>query len=116
MEFSVDTALPSRFPARPSRWITRARPRIDRIACPWLVLRFIDPHAEFFYVPTEEVFARARELGAVPYDIEGAPIGHEGERCSFDALLAAALPVYDALHAWCREGRAETHTWKTHAA
>jgi hypothetical protein len=74
---------------RPSRWITRARPKIDRIACPWLILRFVDPRAEFFYVPKEEVFRRAEELKAVPFDIEGAPISHEWERCSFDALLAA---------------------------
>lgn len=73
---------------RPSRWITRARPKIDRIACPWLILRFIDPRAEFFYAPAEEVFTRARQLEAVPYDIEGAPVTHHWEQCSFDALLA----------------------------
>ena len=74
---------------RPSRWITRARPKIDRIACPWLIRRFIDRDAQFFYVPAERVFEEARRLEAVPYDIEGAPITHEWERCSFDALLAA---------------------------
>jgi hypothetical protein len=89
MEFSVDTALPPRFPSQPSRWITRARPKIDRIACPWLVLRFIDPHAEFFYVPTDQVFTEAQRLGAIAYDIEGAPVSHEGPLCSFDALLKA---------------------------
>jgi rhodanese-related sulfurtransferase len=72
-----------------SRWITRARPKIDRIACPWLIRRFIDPLAQFFYVPTEEVFAQAKRLEAVPYDIPGAPIEHDGEKCSFDTLLAA---------------------------
>ena len=72
---------------RPSRWITRERPKIDRIACPWLILRFIDPRAEFFYVPADQVFARARELEAVPFDIEGAAISHRWERCSFDALI-----------------------------
>jgi len=148
---------------RPSRWITRARPKIDRIACPWLILRFIDPRAEFFYVPTPEVFTQARALQAVPYDIPEAPITHQGERCSFDALLEAfalddpalmrlativrgadtdrlelapqaagllalslglsqlhaddhamlqqALPLYDALHAWCRQCQGETHRW-----
>jgi rhodanese-related sulfurtransferase len=152
---------------RPSRWVTRARPKIDRIACPWLVLRFIDPRAQFFYVPTAEVLDQARRLEAVAYDIEGAPITHAWEQCSFDALLqafdlhepalhtlativrgadtarpglapqcagllaislgfsrlhaddhamlAAALPVYDALYAWCRSGQAEAHTWKAHA-
>jgi len=74
---------------RPSRWITRERPKIDRIACPWLIRRFIDPRAEFLYVPTERVLAEAQRLGAVAYDIAGAPITHEWEKCSFDALLDA---------------------------
>jgi rhodanese-related sulfurtransferase len=152
---------------RASRWITRARPKIDRIACPWLVLRFIDPRAQFFYVPTAEVFTQARRLEAVPYDIPDAPITHRWERCSFDALieafdlrdpaldalativrgadtdrlelapqsagllalslglsrlheddhqmLQAALPMYDALYAWCRAGQGETHRWLAHA-
>jgi hypothetical protein len=157
-------ALPSlpafQRPTAPTRWITRARPKIDRIACPWLVLRFIDPQAQFFYVPTDRVFSEARRLDAVAYDLPGAPITHDGERCSFDALmraygleepalerlarivrgadtgqpelapqsagllafsqglsllhaddhamLQAALPLYDALYAWCR-GSAEPH-------
>jgi hypothetical protein len=147
-----------------SRWITRARPKIDRIACPWLILRFIDPRATFHYVPAAQVFEQAGALGAVAYDIPGAPVSHEGDLCSFDTLLAAfdlqdealgtlaqivrgadtdrldlapqsagllamslglsqlhaddhamlqaALPLYDALYAWCREGRHETHNWK----
>jgi rhodanese-related sulfurtransferase len=151
---------------RPSRWITRARPKIDRIACPWLIRRFIDPRAEFFYVPTEQVFEEAKRLQAVPYDIADAPITHEWEKCSFDALLKAfdlrdpaldalalivrgadtdrvaiapqsagllalslglsrlhaddhamleaAMPMYDALHEWCRGAQGERHTWSTH--
>ena len=139
---------------RPSAWITRNRPKVDRIACPWLVLRFIDPRAQLHYVPASTVFEEARRLEAVAYDVPGAPITHAGERCSFDALLAAfelrdpglerlarivrgadtgkpelapqasgllslsqglsmlhaddhamlqaALPLYDALYAWCR--------------
>lgn len=90
---------------RPSRWITRARPKIDRIACPWLVLRFIDPRAQFFYVPTEQVFAQAQQLEAVPYDIEGAPLTHHWERCSFDALIEAfglQDPALDTLAAIVR--------------
>jgi hypothetical protein len=79
---------PERF-QRPSRWITRERPKIDRIACPWLVLRFIDPQAEFLYVPTHKVLSEAERLGAIAYDIPGAPISHEGEFCSFDALKKA---------------------------
>ena len=150
--------------AQPSRWITRERPKIDRIACPWLIRRFIDPRAEFFYVPTAQVFQEAARLGAVAYDIPGAPISHAGERCSFDtlmsafelsspalevlarivrgadtdrldlaaqaagllalslglsrlhqddhAMLQAALPLYDALYAWCQGAQGETHSWK----
>ncbi len=152
-----------------SRWITRERPKIDRVACPWLIRRFIDPTAEFFYVPTGQVFEEAARLKAMPYDIEGAPISHEWEKCSFDALLkafelrepaldtlativrgadtdrfslapqaagllavslglsrlhadddqamlAAAMPVYDALYEWCRSAQDETHSWKVHAS
>ena len=72
-----------------SRWVTRARPKIDRIACPWLVRRFIDPRAQFFYVPTPEVFAFAHANNAVAYDIPGAPIEHAGPLCSFDNFLRA---------------------------
>jgi hypothetical protein len=156
---------------QPSRWITRARPKIDRIACPWLIRRFIDARAEFFYVPTAQVFDEAKRLNAVAYDIPGAPVSHEGELCSFDmllrafelkspaldmlarivrgadtdrldiaaqsagllalslglsqlhaddhAMLEAAMPLYDALFAWCSSvSRAasqgtplETHNW-----
>ena len=156
---------------QPSRWITRERPKIDRIACPWLIRRFIDPRAEFFYVPTAQVFTEAARLKAVAYDIPGAPVSHEGAWCSFDvllrafeiedaavdrlarivrgadtdhlalepqcagllalslglsrlhtddhAMLEAAMPLYDALYAWCAsEARAvwqgtkpETHNW-----
>jgi rhodanese-related sulfurtransferase len=152
----------------PSRWITRERPKIDRIACPWLIQRFIDPRAEFFYAPTPKVFDEAQRLGAVAYDIPGAPVSHEGELCSFDALikgfdlhdpaldilarivrgadtdqldlaaqsagllaislglsrlhaqddhamLAAAMPLYDALYAWCHDkarAQDEAHNWK----
>ncbi|AYQ30423.1 hypothetical protein DT070_06935 [Polaromonas sp. SP1] len=151
-----------------SRWITRERPKIDRIACPWLIRRFIDPRAEFFYVPTAQVFEGAARLGAIAYDIPDAPITHEWERCSFDALLrafdlhepaldvlativrgadtsrpelapqsagllavslglsrlhvddhamlAAAMPVYDALYEWCRNAQNERHNWVTHTA
>ena len=69
-------------------WVTRERPKIDRIACPWLIRRFIDPEAEFLFVPTEGVFAVASQSGATAYDIPGAePFSHEGELCSFDAFL-----------------------------
>ncbi len=153
---------------QPSRWITRERPKIDRVACPWLIRRFIDPRAEFFHVPTAQVFTEGKRLGAVPFDIPGAPVSHEWERCSFDALLRAfelqdpaldavativrgadtarpsiapqaagllaislglsrlhagddramleaAMPVYDALYAWCADAQDETHTWRAHS-
>jgi len=70
-----------------SRWVTRERPKIDRIACPWLVKRFIDPEAEFLYVPTPEVKKIAAERQAVPYDIPDVEFTHDGEHCSFDAFL-----------------------------
>lgn len=69
------------------KWITRERPKIDRIACPWLVARFIDPAAEFLYVPAADVLNVARETGAIPYDIPGVEYGHRGELCSFDTFL-----------------------------
>lgn len=74
---------------RVSRWVTRERPKIDRIACPWLVRRFIDRRAQFFYVPKAEVFAFAKANNAIAYDIPGAPLEHDRERCSFDAFINA---------------------------
>ena len=70
------------------KWVTRERPKIDRIACPWLITRFIDRDPEFLFVPTARVFDVAAERDAVPYDIPGAELSHVGERCSFDAFLA----------------------------
>lgn len=145
------------------KWVTRERPKIDRIACPWLILRFIDREAEFLYVPAPEVLRIAADTGATPYDIPGVEMSHVGELCSFDAFLAKyrldepsllqlaaivrgadtsrldltpqsaglyaislglsrvfaddhemlrhGLVMYDALYAWCREGRGETHNW-----
>ena len=69
------------------RWITRARPKIDRIACPWLIQRFIDSAAEFIFVPPEQVLEKARELDAIPFDVEGVELSHDGPLCSFDAIL-----------------------------
>jgi hypothetical protein len=68
-------------------WVTREHPKIDRIACPWLISRFINPNAEFIYVPTDRVVATAEEVDAVPYDIKGTEFGHVGDRCSFDAIV-----------------------------
>jgi rhodanese-related sulfurtransferase len=72
-----------------SRWVTRERPKIDRIACPWLIRRFIDYDAEFIYVPAAEVRKLAEERTAVAYDIPGVEFGHDGDLCSFDAFLKA---------------------------
>ena len=146
-----------------SRWVTRERPKIDRIACPWLVRRFVDPRAEFAYLPAGEVLGAARATGAIAFDIPGGAIEHDGELCSFDValrdfglrdpaldelasivrgadtdrldlapqsagllavslglgrlyaddreLLEQGMAVYDALYAWSRHARAETHGW-----
>lgn len=145
------------------KWVTRERPKIDRIACPWLINRFIDEGSEFLFVPSADVVRVADETGAVPYDVPGVELTHVGERCSFDAfidkyrldeagldylativrgadtgrldlapeapgllamslglsanyhddhdMLRHGLVVYDALFAWCRSGRGETHGW-----
>src|SRR5574341_827134 len=144
-------------------WITRERPKIDRVACPWLITRLIDPVAVFHFVPAALVLERAQGLGATPFDVEGVELSHDGPRCSFDAflekyrltdpalhelarivrgadtarldlapqcagLLAISLGlsqlfeddqamirqgfvIYDALYAWLRYARSETHTW-----
>jgi rhodanese-related sulfurtransferase len=73
--------------ATPGKWVTRERPKVDRIACPWLIRRFIDPEADIFYAPADRVLATAEESGAIPFDAKNVEFGHEGERCSFDAFL-----------------------------
>jgi hypothetical protein len=145
------------------KWITRERPKIDRIACPWLIARFIDKTPEFIFAPTADVRRLAAELGATPYDVEGVELSHDGPLCTFDALLAKyhlddpalaelavivrgadtarldlapqaagllaislglshtfkddheqlrhGFVIYDALYAWSRHVRQETHTW-----
>ncbi len=69
------------------KWVTRERPKIDRIACPWLIARFIDPAPEFLYVPGGDVLKVAAETGATPYDVPGVDYGHHGDQCSFDAFI-----------------------------
>ena len=145
------------------KWVTRERPKIDRIACPWLITRFIDRDPEFLFVPPGEVLAVARGQNAIPYDVPKVELSHVGELCSFDAflrkyelddpalaelavivrgadtarpelapqaagllaislglshtyrddheMLQHGLVMYDALYAWCRHARGETHTW-----
>ena len=70
------------------KWVTRERPKIDRIACPWLITRFIEPDAEFLFVAPGRVAGIAAETGAIPYDVPGVELSHVGELCSFDAFLA----------------------------
>jgi hypothetical protein len=69
------------------KWVTRERPKIDRNACPWLIARFIDDAPEFLYVPGDQVLKVAADTGAVPYDVPGVEMTHEGELCSFDAFM-----------------------------
>jgi hypothetical protein len=69
------------------KWITREHPRVDRVACPWLVQRFVDKAAEFVYVPSDQVAAEAGRIGATPYDIKDVELGHKGPECSFDAFV-----------------------------
>ncbi|HJQ12049.1 MAG TPA: chromate resistance protein ChrB domain-containing protein [Gemmatimonadaceae bacterium] len=69
------------------KWVTRERPKIDRVACPWLIARFVDKHPEFLFVAPKDVVRVAEETGAIPYDVEGVELSHEGPLCSFDAFL-----------------------------
>ncbi|PYO90256.1 MAG: chromate resistance protein [Gemmatimonadetes bacterium] len=80
------------------RWITREHPKIDRVACPWLITRFIDPQAEFLFAPPADVRTRAGELKAIPYDVEGVELSHDGPLCSFDAFLQKYRLSDPALH------------------
>lgn len=69
------------------KWITRERVKVDRVACPWLIKKFVDPEAEFLFVPAEQVIAVAEREGAVPYDVPNVELGHHGKECSFEAIV-----------------------------
>lgn len=69
------------------KWVTRARPKVDRVACPWLIKRFVDPQAEFLYVPADQVMEVAKREGAIPFDVPNVELGHNGPECSFDAII-----------------------------
>ena len=69
------------------KWITRSRPKIDRIACPWLIKNFVDPEAEFIFVPREQVLETAKKLDAIPFDLPGVEYTHEGDECTFDFIV-----------------------------
>ena len=80
------------------KWITRERPKIDRIACPWVIARFIDDTPEFLYVPATDVLTQATQTGAIPYDIPNVELSHVGDLCSFDAFLKKYQLTDPALH------------------
>jgi len=69
------------------KWITREHVKVDRVACPWLICKFVNPQAEFHFVPADQVRSEAERLGAIPFDVEGVELGHHGARCSFEAIL-----------------------------
>jgi hypothetical protein len=69
------------------KWITRERVKVDRVACPWLINKFVDQEAEFLFVPSADVMREAERLGAIPYDVAGVELGHHGQECSFEAIL-----------------------------
>jgi hypothetical protein len=69
------------------KWVTRERVKVDRVACPWLIRKFVDPEAEFLFVPADQVLAVAERDGAVPYDVPGVELGHHHGRCSFEAIV-----------------------------
>jgi rhodanese-related sulfurtransferase len=94
---SSQGALDSKPGKAATRWVTRERPKIDRIACPWLITRFIDTDAEFLYVPSPQVQATAKAQDAIPYDVAGVNFSHEGELCSFDAFIRHYRLVEPAL-------------------
>jgi hypothetical protein len=69
------------------KWVTREHVKVDRVACPWLIRKFVDPAAEFLFVPADQVMAVAEREGATPYDVKGVELGHHGKECSFDAIV-----------------------------
>jgi len=69
------------------KWITRSHAMVDRIACPWMIRKFVDSEAEFIFVAADQVFERAKELNAIPFDVKGAELGHKGDKCTFDAII-----------------------------
>lgn len=80
------------------KWITREKVKVDRVACPWLIMNFVDPHAEFLFVPEDQVESKARELDAIPYDIDNCELGHHREDVSFNSILKKYQLNDPALH------------------
>jgi len=77
------------------KWITREKVKVDRVACPWLIRKFVDKNAEFYYIPADRVMAEASRLGAIPFDAPGAELGHHGQECSFEAVLKKYNLMHD---------------------
>ena len=99
------------------KWITREQVKVDRVACPWLIRKFVDPQAEFIFVPGDQVATKARELGAIPYDIKGCELGHHGEDVSFNSILKKYNLTDPALLLLAESVRAaDSHPSKPHAA
>lgn len=84
------------------KWITRSHVHVDRVACPWLITRFIDSDAEFMFVPKCRVIEIAEKTGAIPFDTPGAALHHRDNRCTFDAIIEDYELTDKALYAWCR--------------
>ena len=78
------------------KWITREHVKVDRVACPWLIKKFIDPNAEFHFVAADQVMLEAQRLGATPFDVPGVELGHHGKKCSFEAILKTHRLAEDA--------------------
>ena len=113
------TAIPRSQFSPHSLWVTRHRPKIDRIACPWLIRRFVDPGAEFLFVPPNDVSLVAEKFDATPFDIEGVPFSHQREACSFDAMLnlfELNIPALDHLARIVRAADTNTHHLAPEAA
>jgi hypothetical protein len=106
-----EAALPARDAQGRTVWVTRAQPKVDRIACPWLIRHFVDPNAVFLFVAPGEVVGVAERFGAVPFDIEGDGIAwsHDGERCTFDVMLDGLLRHVTRRHVWNRIHRLTIH-------
>jgi len=78
------------------KWITRERVKVDRVACPWLIKKFVDKEAEFYFVPGDKVMEEADRLGAIPYDVKDVELGHHGQECSFEAILKKYNLTHDS--------------------
>jgi hypothetical protein len=78
------------------KWVTREKVKVDRVACPWLIRKFVDPQAEFLFVPADQVVAVAERENATPYDVPGVELGHHGKECSFDAIVKKYSLSHDA--------------------